>query len=217
MPNVSARFFGKLIWHAVQDILKCKNSEHFMLYTADVDTERSIDVSLMDMPDEVRLTCTDGLLENHDYAQMWAVTIDDAIDTVAREAELLTRIEAIPAEQQEEELEEIEDELREDCDLLIGLDFGVAGLVNALTATGCVTISSCNGGVMGNNHAMPHPWIIFHAPTTIVNLLLQAAEEVDAGLINTYSGMLEAYSDDIWKFNRMAGLLIRLYKESALT
>ena len=184
-----------------------------MLYTADVEIKRSACASQMEMPDEERLTCTSGLLENHEYVQMWDVSIDDAIWTITNEAELLARIEAIPEAQQEEKLEEICDELREDCDLLIGLDFGVAGLVDALTAANCVTISSCNGGVMGDVHAMPHPWIIFHAPTTLVDILLQAAEEADAGLINTHTGMLEAYSDDIWKFNRMAGHLIKLCKQ----
>lgn len=188
-----------------------------MLYNADVDIEQSVSASLMEMPDEERLTCTSGLLENHEYEQMWDVSIAEASETIASEAELLARIEAIPEEQQEEKLEEIYDELREDCDLLIGLDFGVAGLVNALTATGCVTISSCNGGVMGDDHALPHPSIIFHAPTTLVELLLQAAEEANTGLINTHTGMLEVYCDDIWKFNKMAGHLIKLFKKSTPT
>ncbi|MFZ6746477.1 hypothetical protein ACO0LC_24860 [Undibacterium sp. JH2W] len=184
-----------------------------MLYTADVVIEQSVNSSLMEMPDEERLTSTDGLDENHDYGQICDVSIDEAIETIANEAELLTRIESIPEEEQEEALAEISDELFDDFDSLIGLDFGVAGLVEALTAIGCATISSCNGGVMGGSHAMPHPWIIFHAPTNLVDLLLWAAKEANAGLINNYSGMLQAYSDDIWKFNRMASHLIKRHKE----
>lgn len=187
-----------------------------MLYAANVTINRCVSASLMGMPDEDRLTCTSGLVENHEYEQMWEVTIEDAIDTIAREAELLKRIEAIPDTHQAEGLAEIEDEVRDDCDPLIGLDFGVAGMVDALTAIGCVTISSCNGGVMGDEHAESFPWIIFHAPETLADLLLQAAEETDTGLINTHTGMLEVYADDIWKFNKMAGHLITLYREFML-
>ena len=185
-----------------------------MLYAADVVIERSISKNQMEMPDEERRTSTDGLSDNHDYQQMWEVTIDDAIETITREAALLRRIEAIPKDRQTESLEEIEDELRDDCDPLIGLDLGVAGLVEALTAIGCVTISSCNGGIMGDNHAASFPWIIFHAPEGLADLLLHAAEEADTGLINNYSGMLEVYSDNIWKFNKMADHLVRLYNGS---
>lgn len=185
-----------------------------MLYTADVNIEQSVSVSSMEMPDEKRLTSTDGLLENHDYDHLGDISIDEAIEIIASEAELLERIAEIPEELQQEKLLEIYDELEEDCDPLIGFDFGVAGLVHALTAIGCVTISSCNGGVMGDSHAMPYPWIIFHAPTTVVDLLLRSAEEVNASLINNYTGMLEVNSDEIWKFNKMAGHLIKLYKES---
>lgn len=188
-----------------------------MLYTADVDIQQSVDASLVEMPDEERLTSRDGLIDNHEYDQMWDVTIDDATETIAREAELLARIEAISEEEQKQKLEEICDELHEDCDLLIGLDFGVAGLVDALTATGCVTISSCNGGVMGDVHTESFPWIIFHAPRTLIDLLLQAATEANVGLVNTHAGMLEAYSDEIIKFNNMADRLIKLYKESTLS
>lgn len=163
---------------------------------------------IQSFPSEERASCESGLLENHDYFDIRGIEIEEAIEVIDAEAKLLARIEVIPAEKQEDELNQIEDELYDDFDCLVSFDLGVGGLVTALSAVGCVPISSCNGGGLGDHHRIPHPWVIFHASETSLTFLLEAAEQTDTGLINNTDGMLQAFSDDSRKFNRMARYLV---------
>lgn len=179
-----------------------------MINIAAIAIERDVDRKALAMPSKERASCDDGLIENHDYVDIRGIDLDDALAAIKEEADLLKRIADTPADRQEDDLNELEDELIEEMSPLGAFEIGVAGLVYGLSALGCVPISSCNGGAFGGPHALPHPWIIFYAPLSVVDQLLQAAEATDTGLINNYSGMLEAFADDIRKFNRMAHLLV---------
>ena len=178
-----------------------------MFHMVAVDIERNVDCKLMAMPSDERAIGADGLVENHDYVDIRGISPEEAIDVINEEAELLDRLAKIPAEDQETQIDEIGSELIEDFSPLREFDLGVAGLVNTLSSIGCVPISSCNGGALGDFHELPHPWVIFHAPPPVLGLLLKAAEQADTGLINNMDGMLEIFADDIRKFNAMARYL----------
>ena len=179
-----------------------------MLYTANINIERNANPKGVDMPSEERASTEDGLLENHDYIDMRGIDNEYAISVILEEAEILNRIAAIPEDRQQEDLIEIMDELWEACSPLIAFDIGVGGMVHALSAVGCVPISSCNGGVLGDFHSLPHPWVITHAPVSILDFLFEVADRAGVGLANNDNGMLEIYADDIMKFHRMAHLLV---------
>lgn len=178
-----------------------------MFFDRDVDIEQKVDTSMLSLPSEKRAASEDGLSENHAYVDVRGVTSDEAREMAEEERELLQRILALDDENQDSTIEEIEDALREEFHPLAGFDLGVGGLVLALSSIGCIPISSCNGGVMGGTHSLPHPWIVFHAPVATIDQLLSAAVGAGVGLVNNDGGMLELYSGSVSNFNEMATVL----------
>jgi hypothetical protein len=162
---------------------------------------------MLSHPDEDRVASEDGLSENHAYVDVRGVTSDEAREAAEEELILLQRISTVDGKIQDIIVEEIEDSLREEIHPLAGFDLGVGGLVLALSSIGCIPISSCNGGVVGGSHSLPHPWIIFYAPLATIDRLLEAAMVTNVGLINSDNGMLELYSDSVLNFNLMAKYL----------
>ena len=93
----------------------------------------------------------------------------------------------------------------EDIDgTLLGLDFGVASTVFALSAAGCLPTDSCVGGL---GHTQPCPVVRFFAPAATVPSLLAVASEADCGMINEYDGRLLVYSATVQDLMRFARTL----------
>lgn len=188
-----------------------------MIYVAAVKIKRSASPLLLQMPTPERALSESGLLENHDYIPLGEIDLEEADVTIREEANLLRRIEAIPESMQCSALQEIDDELYEEFGPFGTFDTGVTGLIQALSAIGCVTITSCNGGILKDTkHGMKYPCVVFHAPVSTFGLLLEGAEKVDAGLVNTDNGMLELYADDIWKLNRLASFIVEEFPRLSL-
>lgn len=179
-----------------------------MFFERNVVTEQVVDTAILAFPNEERAGSEDGLSDNHAYVDMRGVSANEAKEAVDEEHDLLLRILDIGDEDQDSGIEEIEDLLREEMNPLASFDLGVGGLVLALSSLGCVPISSCNGGVVGGSHSLPHPWIIFHAPLAVIDQLIVAAKAANVGLLNNDGGMLELFSGNVFSFNEMARDLI---------
>ena len=89
------------------------------------------------------------------------------------------------------------------------LDFGVAAAVVALSALGCVPVTSCRGPTLGlRPHSQPAPMIVFYARRAHVAPLIEAVSEADCQAVNNHA-KAEIYSDDVRKMHRFALALRR--------
>lgn len=149
---------------------------------------------------------TDGILLNHAYVDMRGFSIAEAQEVVTEEAELLREIEATGAN--DERLEELKDGLYDAASELSGFDVGTAGAIFALSAAGAAPISSCNGGLLGDeSHASQVPHILFSIERDKLGPILAAAEGVDVGLLNN-SAHIEVFAECIPKLNAFAAQLL---------
>mgnify|MGYP003646368629 CR=1 FL=1 len=148
----------------------------------------------------------DGILLNHVYVDMRGHSISDARDVVTEEAQLLLDIEAIAGD--DDLLDELIQGLKEDGSDLSSFDLGTAGAIFALSAAGAAPISSCNGGLIGNDsHSSQVPHILFSINRERLAPILTAAEAADVGLLNN-SGHIEVFADRIPKLNAFAAQLL---------
>jgi hypothetical protein len=65
-----------------------------------------------------------------------------------------------------------------------GFDVGVNAAVVAISAAGGTPISSCNGGWFGEDHSSSVPHVLFSIEPQAVDLIREAAEAADCGLVN---------------------------------
>lgn len=148
----------------------------------------------------------EGLLLNHDYIDMRGLSIADAREVIAEEAQLLGEIEAIGADG--DQLDELLERLYEDASDLSSFDVGTAGTIFALSAAGAAPISSCNGGLLGQEpHASQVPHVLFSVIPERLGPILAAAKIVDVGLLNN-AGNVEVFSSSIPKLHAFAQQLL---------
>lgn len=84
------------------------------------------------------------------------------------------------------------------------IDFGVGAAVIALSALGCVPVTSCRGPTLGMRpHSQPAPMIVFYARPQQVRLLMQAVIEANCQIVNN-DAKLEVYADDVRKLHHFA-------------
>ncbi len=171
----------------------------------EVEVERRVDVAGMAWPEE-EAACETSLCGNLGYTDLRGITWDEAVEARCLEGKLIDRI--VAAEDPEEELVVIVDELYEDDVGLYGLDIGVAAAVAGLSAAGCVPCCSCNGGAFGGYHREEYPLVVFFARRALMELLLDCAVEAGTGLENGHGGSLMVYADDIQKIREFGRVLI---------
>lgn len=135
--------------------------------------------------------------------------VDEAAAVVAEEGDLLARLEMTGGDWAS--IVQLLDQRFEGGGETSALDAGVAGAVAALSAGGACTISSCNGGTLGDGHAEDLPTILFVCQVDAATTVLTAAEAADCGLINRY-GSLELFADDLRRMNRFARELLALLR-----
>ena len=142
----------------------------------DVTVSRNIDKGLMywPVPEEVCDEKEPG--GNHEYWDLRNLSLSEAKRLFDNETELIARIES--AEDPDEEYALILDELWENPDDLMSLELGVASTVGAISTTGCIPISSCNGGVFGDSHGADCPLVAFYARSSDVDTLLELARSL---------------------------------------
>jgi hypothetical protein len=88
------------------------------------------------------------------------------------------------------------------------LDFGVAAAVLALSALGCVPVTSCRGMTLGRRqHEHPAPTVSFYARRLHVPTLLAAVEAAGIYVANN-GAKVEAYCEDVRKMGQFARLLL---------
>ncbi|MDR6530252.1 hypothetical protein J2800_000988 [Caulobacter rhizosphaerae] len=139
---------------------------------------------------------------NRHYFDLRHVGWRDVSRMIGEEAPYLVRLRQ--ASDVEDEMgaivEELEERLVEECeDPLWGLDLGVAVATLALAASGCITFSSCNGGVFGEErHLESYPLIAFHMRSRIAPLIASAARASGAGLAMHGDGSIQVYGADAW-------------------
>jgi hypothetical protein len=89
------------------------------------------------------------------------------------------------------------------------LDFGVAAAVAAVSALGCVPVTSCRGPTLGRRrHSQPAPMIVFYARRRHVAPLIDAVVSADCHVVNN-GAKLEVYADDVRKLHQFALALRR--------
>lgn len=134
---------------------------------------------------------------NREYMDLRGLTWGDVDRIADLEAALIVRIET--AENSSEEYDKILDELYDDEEGLLGLDIGIASVVAALSAMGCIPFSSCNAGAYGGFHHERHPVVAFFAQSRHTSVLLECAERSGAGLESNEEGTVILYADDMQK------------------
>ena len=80
----------------------------------------------------------------------------------------------------------------------------MASTVVALSALGCVPVSSCRGNSLGaRHHEHPAPMATFYARRLHLEALQAAVAQADIYIVNN-EAKLEAYAEDLRKMHRFA-------------
>jgi hypothetical protein len=146
-------------------------------------------------PEEDECDHDAGLGGNRNYEDMRGMTWPDVDLIMDIENVALTRIFASDKPDEEEGL--IEEEFLEDPEWPM-FDIGVASLVSALSACGCVPFTSCNGGVFGGaRHHELYPLVAFHCLPKSIDLIIEAAKATGVGLEKGGNGAVVAFASDI--------------------
>lgn len=173
----------------------------------DVKVLVSVDESLMYWPDPEEVCDEKEPGENPEYWDLRELSLIEAKRLSDNESEFIERIES--AEDPDEEYTLILDELYENPDDLMSLDIGVASTVGAISAMGCIPISSCNGGTFGDSHDEDCPLVGFYARTSDIDTLMKIARRTNVGIENGHSGFLVVFADDLRNLRSFADSLIR--------
>jgi len=172
----------------------------------DVEIVRSLDCARLGWPGAAQLQDGSRLGGNHEYVDLRYLSWADAIDVAREEREIIDRIQR--ADDPDNEWAVIEEELEEDPGMLVLIDLGVASTVAALSAAGCITVASCNGGSYGDHHHERYPLVAFYARRQQVPLLIDAAERAGVGLENDPDGALVVYADAIGGMSTFAAAIL---------
>lgn len=166
---------------------------------------RQVDPKALGWPSDSQ--ASSGFWCNHSYEDLRGLSWQEARETLETERSLMLRIN--DSEDAVATMDEIADEFYEDPGLdPYGLDVGVASTVVALSALGCVPLSSCNGGCYGDFHHESYPLVVFCAKPIHVPDLIKAATTADVDLKNDADGMLIVHTDDIVRLSEFARALI---------
>jgi hypothetical protein len=130
---------------------------------------------------------TDGENFNRAYQHLRGAPWKEVNRILALEKSLLNEGSSSEVTSEDSAKEEDEDEA-----LLYGLDLGVASAVLALSASGCVPISSCNGAP---NHSEAYPLILFRCRRARLPDIVAVAETTGCGLENGSDGTVILYAD----------------------
>jgi len=169
----------------------------------EIEIVRQVDPRKLRWPAKDETGPDSGLGCNREYEDFTGRSWSDAQTVLDTERGLISKIEAIYWDLDEEAREA---ELLEAEMYLDALDLGVAATVNALSAAKCIPFSSCNAGAFGGMHHERYPLVAFHAVRSTVKLIMSAAEQADVGI---YGGeFLVVYTDEIRKLSLFAQSLI---------
>jgi hypothetical protein len=170
-----------------------------------IKTRQDVDPKALGWPSDNQ--ASSGFWCNHCYEDLRGLSWQEARETLEAELSLMLRIN--DSEDAVATMDEIADEFYEDPGLNpYGLDVGVAATVVALSALGCIPLSSCNGGCYGDFHHESYPLVVFCSKPKHVPDLIKAAKKAEVDLENDADGMLIVHTDDIVRLSEFARALI---------
>lgn len=182
-----------------------------------MDVARTVDLALLGWPPDDQ----DEFLEFDDDGHAWEhfsgsrTFVDmrgsDPQDVLAAAAIDETWLAAHPADWSDDSSDEHFDALQGE----VGpgpdaLNVGTAAAVLALSAAGCVTVSSCNGQP---SHQYDRPIVAFWMQPPRYALIDAAAAASECGLEASANGLVILYAADIRRFPRFARAIHRLLGE----
>lgn len=169
--------------------------------------QRKVTAESLEWPNK-RILRSESLGGNRDYYPIGRMGWKEVQETINDEVAILQLI--LGSEDPEAEHENWEESTYEEPDGgLLGLDLGTNSLSAALSASGCVTFYSCNGGIFGGHHNDSHPVIAFYCPRDIFPVILESSVFANTGLYHGHSGGIAVYSRRVTSFVKMAKSLYR--------
>ena len=166
---------------------------------------RQIDPRRLGWIDQRRAAARRGLPENGQYVDLRGFQRCDLVAVLAEEREGYARLAAAGYSQQA--IDQLDARQRQAAIVRI-VDFGMAAAVVALSALGCVPVSSCRGNSLGaRRHEHPAPMVTFYARRIHLAALGDAVARADISIVNN-AAKLEAYADDLRKMHAFAEALL---------
>jgi len=168
---------------------------------AKVVPSRAVDTRLLGWLSGARAATRPNFPANFQYVDLRGVALAVVDRTIAEEREGYAYLEASGFS--DAAVDEIDRRQLAGSSLPM-LDFGVGAAVAAISALGCVPVTSCRGPTLGRQpHAQPAPMVVFYARKHHVERLIGAVIEADCHIVNN-GAKLELYADDLRKLHRFA-------------
>jgi hypothetical protein len=167
-------------------------------------------------PDWVEMGDDSGLGANRQYEDLrnmsWELVEEAfAAEQAAINEFILTWVDGDEAADDDEDEED--DWGEAELDPLWSLDMGVASVVLALSAAGCVPFTSCNGGAFGGRHYEKYPLVGFYLPAELATILPAIISEAGVGLYQHGGGVFQVYARSIPGMMRFAECLLARREE----
>lgn len=138
---------------------------------------------------------------NFEYVDLRGLSLADLDHALDEEGAAYAMLEAAAFDQMS--VDEV-DRQRAESSLVPMLDFGVTSAVVAISALGCVPVTSCRGPTLGRSpHQHRAPMMVFYARRVHAPALLAAVEQADCQIVNN-GAKVEIYADDVRKMRRFA-------------
>lgn len=138
---------------------------------------------------------------NYAYVDLRGLSLADLERALDDEGRAYALLEAAHFDQRS--IDEI-DRQRATSSFIPMLDFGIVSAVVAISALGCVPVTSCRGPTLGTRrHQQPAPMIVFYARRAQISALLEAVERADCQIVNN-GAKVEIYADDVRKMRGFA-------------
>jgi hypothetical protein len=172
---------------------------------ARVVVRRQIDPRRLGWIDQRRAAARRGLPENGQYVDLRGFQHCDLVAVLEEERAGYAALAA--AGYSQPAIDQLDARQRQAAIVRI-VDFGMAAAVVALSALGCVPVSSCRGNSLGaRRHEHPAPMVTFYARRIHLAALADAVARADIGIVNN-AAKLEAYADDLRKMHAFAEALL---------
>ena len=172
-----------------------------------------VDETSIGVIDDAKASSEGGLTINHEYVDLRGfdpIVLKDALDF---ESQAFSRLEATNFS--DDSIGTIDEEWLE-AYIVPAVDFGIGSAVIALSALGCIPISSCRGASLGDGHRHPAPCVSFYPATASVGLIIDTARASGISIENN-SDMLEIYSADLRKMHLFARNVLSHLETQPLT
>jgi len=162
---------------------------------------RKVDLAKLGWMSGKRATTRTNFPANFQYVDLRGLTLADLDRSLAEETEGYAALEKSSFSQAS--IDEI-DRRQATSSIVPVVDFGVGAAVVALSALGCIPVTSCRGPTLGaQKHSQPAPMVVFYARRIKVPALMRAVEAADCQIVNN-GAKLEIYADDVRKMHAFA-------------